>query len=117
MSRIGKQPVEVPAGVEVSFAGRDLEVRGPKGHLRQWIDPRIDVALPGGRVEFRRSSDAPEHRALHGLYRALCRNMVEGVTKGFHRRLEIHGVGYNAQVQGSRLSLAVGFSHPVVFEI
>lgn len=119
MSRIGKNPVAVPAGVEVSLQDRDLHVKGPRGALAQWIDPRITVEVDGDQkeVRFARSSEVPEERALHGLYRALCNNMVEGVTKGFRRRLEVHGVGYQAGVVGPKLSVNVGFSHSVDFEI
>ena len=125
MSRIGKLPVEIPNGVEVTFAGEDLTVKGPKGALNQWIDPRITVEIvdqPEGNegkqeVRFSRSSDEREDRALHGLYRALCRNMVEGVTKGYEKRLEIHGVGYQATLQDNKLSLVVGFSNLVFFDV
>ena len=101
------------------MSGRDLMVKGPKGSLTQWISERITVDVDGEKkeVRFSRVGDQPEERALHGLYRALCRNMVEGVTKGYHKRLEVHGVGYQAQLQGRKLSLMVGFSHPVVFDI
>ena len=100
MSRIGKQPVPLPKGVEAKLDGRNLSVKGPKGTLVQWIDPRIAVAIdgPGAKVVFSRDSDERANRALHGLYRALCRNMVEGVTKGYEKRLEIHGVGFQAKV-------------------
>jgi large subunit ribosomal protein L6 len=94
-------------------------VKGPKGTLTQWIDPRIKVEIDGAhaQVKFARGSDLREDRALHGLYRALCRNMVEGVTTGFAKRLEIHGVGFQAKVEKGSLSLTVGFSLPVVLPI
>jgi large subunit ribosomal protein L6 len=119
MSRIGKQPVAVLKGVEVKFADRTLSVKGPKGTLTQWIDPRISVAIDtaGGKVNFTRGSDDPQDRALHGLYRALCRNMVEGVTTGYAKRLEIHGVGFQCKVEKGALSLQIGFSTPVVLPI
>lgn len=121
MSRIGKQPVALPAGVEARMDGRTLHVKGPKGALSQWIDPRIDVAIDAkeGRTEarFTRRTDVREERALHGLYRALCRNMVEGVTTGYSKRLEIHGVGYQAKLEKRVLALSVGFSNSVDLEI
>jgi len=119
MSRIGKQPVKLPKGVEVRLDGPTITVKGPKGTLTQWVDPRIkvEIDLPGEQVRFSRATDLREERALHGLYRALCRNMVEGVTQGYSKRLEIHGVGYQAKIEKSLLSLSVGFSLPVVLEI
>ena len=119
MSRIGKLPVALPAGVEASLTGQDLLVKGPKGSLTQWIDSRITVEIDGDKKEIRfaRGSNDGADRALHGLYRALCQNMVGGVTKGYAKRLEVHGVGYQCSVQGNSLSVVVGFSHPVVFPI
>jgi large subunit ribosomal protein L6 len=117
MSRIGKQPVHLPKGVEVNVDGPTLTVKGPKGSLAQRVDPRIRVEVAEGQVKFSRSTDLREERALHGLYRALCRNMVEGVTQGFGKRLEIHGVGYQAKVEKGKLALSVGFSTPVLLEI
>jgi large subunit ribosomal protein L6 len=117
MSRIGKQPVVLPKGVESKLDGRNLTVKGPKGTLAQWIDPRIDVAIDAGKIVFSRKTDEQQERALHGLYRALCRNMVEGVTAGFAKRLEIHGVGFQCKVEAGALSLQIGFSQPVVMPI
>ena len=119
MSRIGKQPVKLEKGVEVKLDGQNLSVKGPKGALTQWIDPRIKVEIDaaGGQVKFSRSTDLRGDRALHGLYRALCRNMVEGVTTGYAKRLEIHGVGYQAKIEKGALALTVGFSTPVVLPI
>ncbi len=119
MSRIGKQPVVLVKGVEAKLDGRNLSVKGPKGALTQWIDPRIQVEIdaPGAKVRFKRDSDLPESRALHGLYRALCRNMVEGVTTGYSKRLEIHGVGFQGKVEKGALALTIGFSTPFVLEI
>jgi large subunit ribosomal protein L6 len=119
MSRIGKQPVPLPKGVEAKLEGRNLSVKGPKGSLVQWIDPRITVAVdgPGAKVVFTRSTDERQDRALHGLYRALCRNMVEGVTKGYEKRLEIHGVGFQAKIEKGTLNLQIGFSTPVLIAI
>ena len=119
MSRIGKQPVKLPKGVEVKFDAATLAVKGPKGSLTQWIDPRIKVEIdaPGAQVKFTRATDQRDERALHGLYRALCRNMVEGVTTGFAKRLEVHGVGFQCKVEKAKLALTVGFSTPVMLEI
>jgi large subunit ribosomal protein L6 len=117
MSRIGKQPVVLPSGVKADMEAGDLVVSGPKGNLRQNVDSRISVAVDTSEVKFARESNDPQERALHGLYRALCQNMVDGVTKGFQKRLEVHGVGYTSQIQGNALSVSVGFSHPVVFPI
>jgi large subunit ribosomal protein L6 len=119
MSRIGKQPVKLPKGVEAKLDGSNLSVKGPKGSLTQWVDPRIKVEIdaPGAQVKFTRATDLREERALHGLYRALCRNMVEGVTTGFARRLEIHGVGFQGKLEKGALSLTIGFSQPVVLPI
>lgn len=117
MSRIGKQPVPLGKGVEAKFDAGTLTIKGPKGTLTQAIDRRIQVAIEGGAVRFSRSSDERQDRAMHGLYRALCRNMVEGVTAGYAKRLEIHGVGYQAKLEKGRLSLAVGYSNAIVLEI
>jgi large subunit ribosomal protein L6 len=115
MSRIGKQPIEVPSGVTVEVAGATVNVSGPGGKLAQRISPDMKVTVNDGQVLVERPSDEREHRALHGLTRSLIANMVEGVTKGFEKRLEIQGVGYRAALQGKDLELQVGFSHPVAF--
>ncbi len=119
MSRIGRKPVDVPAGVKVAVESGLVRVTGPKGNLAQQIHPAIMVRLDDGgkRVVFERTSDAKKDRALHGLSRALVANMVNGVTTGFERKLEIIGVGYNAKVQGKELRLQVGFAHPVIMPI
>jgi len=119
MSRIGKQPVEIPAGVEVAFSDQDLTVKGPKGSLQQWVDSAIKVEVDGAskQVCFSRTTDLPEHRSLHGLYRSLCQNMMVGVTKGYEKRLEIHGVGYQVTLNGQTLSLQVGFANILDFEV
>ncbi len=119
MSRIGKQPVKFPKGVEIKVDAGKLSVKGPKGTLTQMVDPRIKVEIDaaGSAVNFSRSNDDRVDRSMHGLYRALCRNMVEGVTTGYAKRLEIHGVGYQAKVEKGSLSLSVGFSNPVVLPI
>src|SRR5215475_9697326 len=113
MSRIGKRPIEVPAGVIVSIDPGRVTVSGPKGELRQQVPQRMQIAQAEGTVTVTRPTERGEDRALHGLTRTLIANMVDGVTKGFEKKLEIQGVGYRAQLKGSDLELAVGFSHPV----
>lgn len=113
MSRIGRLPIPIPAGVDVRIADGTVMVKGPKGALERTVHPDMRVAVDAGRILVTRPSDDRFHRALHGLTRALIANMIEGVTKGFHVELEIQGVGYRAQKQGPRLTLQVGFSHPV----
>ncbi|MDQ3866908.1 MAG: 50S ribosomal protein L6 [Actinomycetota bacterium] len=114
MSRIGKQPIAVPAGVSVSISPGRVMVNGPLGELSEDVPPRIAVEQGDGALLVQRPTDRGEDRALHGLTRSLVANMVEGVTKGFEKRLEITGVGYRAALRGSALELAVGYSHPVV---
>ena len=117
MSRIGKQPVPIPAGVDVNLSGTTLTVKGPKGTLTQEIHPDITVAIGDGEVTVTRPNDERENRALHGLFRSLIANMVTGVTDGYTRRLEIVGVGYRAAARGpGGLTLQMGFSHPVEFD-
>ena len=113
MSRIGKQPIAVPDGVEISIEPELVKVKGPKGELEERVSRQIGVAQENGEILVTRSTDRGEHRALHGLTRSLIANMVEGVTNGFEKRLEIQGVGYRAQLQGQKLVLALGYSHPV----
>jgi large subunit ribosomal protein L6 len=113
VSRIGKQPVPVPSGVEVAIEPELVRVKGPKGELQERVDKDITVAQENGEIVVTRPTDRGEHRALHGLTRSLIANMVEGVTGGFEKRLEIQGVGYRAQLQGNKLVLALGYSHPV----
>lgn len=113
MSRIGKVPVKIPTGVEVTVNGEEVVVKGPKGQLTQRVSPLIDVAVENGEVVVTRPSDDKTHRSLHGLTRTLIANMVEGVTNGYRKTLEISGVGYRAGRAGNRLTLQVGFSHPV----
>ena len=114
MSRIGKRPVAVPAGVTVNLKGNTIAVKGPKGELARALHPEMAVAFADGQVSVTRPSDDKRHKALHGLTRTLVANMVEGVTNGFEKRLEIQGVGYRASLRGTALELAVGYSHPVV---
>ena len=117
MSRIGKQPVAIPSGVDVSLSGRTLTVKGPKGTLTQEVHPDVIIDIADSEVVVTRPNDERENRALHGLFRSLISNMVVGVTEGYTRRLEIVGVGYRAALRGSSgLTLQMGFSHPVEFD-
>jgi len=116
MSRIGKKPIEIPDGVDVEVKPGEVFVKGPKGELTQALTPDMKVSVDNGIVTVERPTDRGEHRALHGLTRSLIANMVEGVTNGYERRLEIQGVGYRAQLKGKSLELALGFSHPVTVE-
>lgn len=113
MSRIGRNPIEIPDGVEIAVEPGRVRVKGPKGELSQAVSPEMKVEQSGGVLTVARPTDRGEHRALHGLTRSLIANMVEGVTGGFERRLEIQGVGYRAKLQGKALELALGYSHPV----
>jgi large subunit ribosomal protein L6 len=113
MSRIGKQPIPVPTGVTVAIEPTSVRVNGPKGELSTDIPRDIAVAQDGETLVVSRPTDRGEHRALHGLTRSLVANMIQGVTAGYEKRLEIQGVGYRAQLKGSNLELAVGYSHPV----
>jgi large subunit ribosomal protein L6 len=113
LSRIGKQPIAIPDGVTVEVDDGLVTVKGPGGELSQRVVRDLRVIVDGGEVRVERPSDERDHRALHGLTRSLIANMVEGVTKGYEKRLEIQGVGYRAALKGSELELQVGFSHPV----
>jgi large subunit ribosomal protein L6 len=113
MSRIGKQPIPVPAGVTISIEPERVTVNGPKGELSERVHRDITVEQADGEILVKRPTDRGEHRALHGLTRTLIANMVHGVTDGFEKRLEIQGVGYRAQLRGRDLELALGYSHPV----
>jgi len=117
VSRIGKQPIPVPSGVDVTIDGSTVSVRGPKGTLTQTFDPAIEIALEEGVVYVRRPNDERRERSLHGLTRTLVANMITGVSEGFVKNLEIVGVGYRAQVQGGVLTLTVGYSNPVNYPI
>lgn len=117
MSRIGKQIVKLPSGVEVTLEGKHIKVKGPKGELKMECDPAITVAKEEGGVRVRRKSDDPSVRSLHGLTRALIANMVTGVTTGYQKKLEIIGVGYRATPSAKKLTLNLGFSHPVELAI
>jgi large subunit ribosomal protein L6 len=116
MSRIGRKPIELPEAVTVELAPGRVAVKGPKGELDQRLSPEMKVEQADGAVTVQRPTDRGEHRALHGLTRSLIANMVEGVTDGFEKRLEIQGVGYRAALKGKNLELALGFSHPVPIE-
>ena len=116
MSRIGKKPVTVPKGITFELQGNTVSVKGPKGELRRTLHPEMQVALADGNFTVGRPSDEPRHKALHGLTRTLVQNMVDGVSKGFSRTLEIQGVGYKAEAKPYGVNLIVGFSHPVKYE-
>jgi large subunit ribosomal protein L6 len=116
VSRIGKQPIELPAGVSVSISPGRVMVNGPLGELAQQVPQRITVEQSDGEIVITRPTERGEDRALHGLTRSLVANMVEGVTKGFEKALEIQGVGYRASLRGADLELNVGYSHPVVMK-
>ncbi len=116
MSRIGRKPISVPEAVTVEIAPGLVAVKGPKGALAQPLSTDMKVEQSDGTLTVARPTDRGEHRALHGLTRSLIANMVEGVTEGFEKRLEIQGVGYRAQLKGKNLELALGYSHPVSIE-
>jgi large subunit ribosomal protein L6 len=116
MSRIGKKPVTIPKGVTVTLDGSKITVKGPKGELSRSLPGAMLVSMKDNEVVVERPSDENEHKALHGLTRTLVANMVEGVTNGYEKRLEIQGVGYRAALRGSSIELLLGFSHPVVVE-
>jgi large subunit ribosomal protein L6 len=116
MSRIGKLPVAVPNGVNVTINDGEVAVKGPKGELRQRVLQHVTVKLEENRVIVDRKGDAKEHRAAHGLTRTLVNNMIEGVSKGFRKTLEIQGVGYRAAKSGEKVNLTLGYSHPVSYE-
>lgn len=116
MSRIGKLPVDIPAGVTVSVAGSVVTVKGPKGELKRTFNPAMTIAVDGGQASVTRPSDDPGHKSLHGLSRTLLHNMIEGVTKGYVRQLEITGVGYKAEPKPYGLLFALGYSHQIEFK-
>lgn len=118
MSRIGNAPISVPQGVEINVSkGNLVKVKGPKGELFQQIDPDLTVEVDNGELTLKRPTDQKRHRSIHGLYRSLINNMVEGVTNGFAKELELVGVGYRANNTGQLLELTLGYSHPIYFYI
>ena len=116
MSRIGKKPIAIPAGVDVKLNGSEVTVKGPKGELKNTFNSDINIAIEGNEIIVTRPSDVKEHRALHGLTRTLIANMVEGVTNGYSKELEVNGVGYRVQKQGKNLVMNLGYSHQVIME-
>ena len=117
MSRIGRMPITIPAGVEVKLNGQHITVKGAQSTLEMDIHPDISVSIDGNIIKVERPSDEKEHRSLHGLTRSLINNMVVGVSQGFTKELDINGVGYKAAKQGKTLTLSLGYSHPVVMEV
>jgi large subunit ribosomal protein L6 len=117
MSRIGKAPITIAKGVEVTFASGVLTVKGPKGELKQDIDSLISIEIADGTITLSRTSDHRDARSKHGLYRSLINNMIVGVSTGWKKNLEMIGVGYRAKANGQQLELTLGFSHPIVFEL
>jgi large subunit ribosomal protein L6 len=117
MSRVGKNPVVVPAGVEVALSGGAITVKGPLGTLTQRIDPLVAITRDGAQLGFPPADGSREANAMSGTYRALVANMVQGVSKGFEKKLQLVGTGYRAQAQGANLNLSLGFSHPVVYRL
>ncbi|MCI2256739.1 50S ribosomal protein L6 [Domibacillus sp. PGB-M46] len=116
MSRVGKKVIELPEGVTITNNNNEVTVKGPKGELTRQFNKDLTIEVDGSNVTVVRPSESKEHRTIHGTTRALLANMVEGVSKGFERNLELVGVGYRAQKQGTKLVLSVGYSHPVEFE-
>ena len=118
MSRIGKKPISIPSGVTVTLGtGNVVNVKGPKGELKETIDRDISIEVKDGVVNISRPTDQIRHRAMHGLYRSLISNMVKGVTEGYSKQLELVGVGYKATNQGNLLDLSLGYSHNIIFEV
>lgn len=117
MSRIGKQPVSIPAKVKVEVKGASIFIEGPKGKLQQSIPGRITATIEKDKIVVSRQGDDAQAKALHGLTRSLISNMVKGVSEGYVKKLEIHGVGFKAAVKGKQVDLALGFSHPLLFDI
>ncbi len=117
MSRIGKKPIEIPKGVSVDFKGSEVRVKGPKGELGYSFPQGVAAALEENKIVVKRQTDKPTDRALHGLSRSIVSNMVKGVSEGYTRVLEITGIGYRAQVKGSKMVLTLGYSHPIEYEL
>ncbi len=116
MSRIGKLPIEIPSGVTITVDSGDVTVKGPKGELRQFITPAVNVKIDDGTLTVSPKDDSRQARAQHGLMRSLINNMVVGVTKGFEKKLEVSGVGFRVAMSGTDLEMALGFSHPVKYK-
>jgi large subunit ribosomal protein L6 len=116
VSRIGRLPVTIPQGVQVNIQGPYVHIKGPKGELERTFSPRMKIALEDGKLVVSRPTDTPEDKALHGTTRALLANMVQGVSAGFEKKLQLEGVGYRAELEGKTLVLYVGYSHPVRVE-
>jgi large subunit ribosomal protein L6 len=117
MSRIGKQPITIPKGVEVKIEGTLVKVKGPRGSLERDTHPVMKLAMEGDTITVERPTDQGFHRALHGTTRMLIANMIQGVSEGFSKQLEIQGIGYKAEAQGQKLTLTLSMSHPVVYEV
>jgi large subunit ribosomal protein L6 len=117
MSRVGKNPIPIPKGVTVTVSGDVITVKGPKGQLQMEVHQAVKVAVDEGEVVFTRNDESRPSRATHGLMRATAANMVRGVSEGFQRKLEINGVGYRAEVAGKKLTLQLGYSHPIEFPL
>ncbi|MCL2176498.1 MAG: 50S ribosomal protein L6 [Firmicutes bacterium] len=113
MSRVGRSPIVIPAGVEVDISGTTITIKGKLGELKREINPSIKVAVEGGEIILTRSSDVKQHKSLHGLYRALIANMVKGVSEGWEKTLILNGVGYRAAIAGNKITLNIGYSHPI----
>ena len=116
MSRVGKNPIGIPEGVEVKISKSAVEVTGPKGNLSENVNPDMKLEIKDGELTVSRPNDSKYYKSLHGLYRSLLNNMVEGVTNGFEKKLEIVGVGYKAEMSNDRLNLQLGYSHAIVFQ-
>ena len=117
MSRIGKAPIEIPAGVTVKVENNVVTVKGPKGELSQAVNPELEIKVEDGHIKFNRPSDDREHRAQHGMYRALVHNMVVGVSTGYRKEMELVGVGYKAEATGQELKLTLGYSHDIYIKL
>ncbi len=115
MSRVGRKPITISAGVKIQQTGQSLTIAGPKGQLSATVHPRIGIEIKESTIVLSRQSDVKTDRSLHGLWRALLQNMVLGVTAGYQRKLEMVGVGYRAELKGSKLQLLLGYSHPILF--
>ncbi len=116
MSRVGRKPIAIVPGVKVERQQQTVVVKGPKGELSATVHPSIGVEIKDNQIQFSRSSDLKQYRALHGLWRALVQNMIVGVTTGYQKKLELVGVGYRAEMKGKKLQLQLGFSHPILFQ-